>query len=338
MAGSHMEVIHYPDDPRPARWQQTVLALGNFDGLHRGHARIIEQVRRRADERRATAAALTFDPHPPRVVRPDKAPPLLMTQAQKLEAFAAAGMDGAAVVRFTPELSQWDPDRFVRTVLVEWLQVAEVCVGANFLFGRHRSGNFSLLRSLGGRYGFEAEKIDPVRYKEFMVSSTRLRRLVADGRVDEAGALLGHHYMIDGTVERGEGRGRNHGVPTANLRTDNELLPPDGVYATTATVDGVLHASVTNIGVRPTFGPDGPPLHHRDAPVRRGPRSLRPIAAARVHSTAARRAGLRGRGGPAAADRRGQRTRTSVVSSDFPVVLWRWPRTRRQNPGRCESR
>lgn len=253
-----MEVVHYPDDPPPARWTQTVLALGNFDGLHRGHARILEQVRRRADERRATAAALTFDPHPPRVVRPDKAPPLLMTKDQKLEALAEAGMDGAAVVRFTPELSRWDPDRFVRTVLVEWLQVAEVCVGANFLFGRQRSGNFSLLRSLGARYGFEAGKIDPVRYKEFVVSSTRLRRLIADGRVDEAGALLGHHYAIDGVVERGEGRGRNHGVPTANLRTDNELLPPDGVYATTARVDGVLHASVTNVGVRPTFGPDGP--------------------------------------------------------------------------------
>lgn len=253
-----MEVVHYPDDAPPARWTQTVLALGNFDGLHRGHARILEQVRRRADERRATAAALTFDPHPPRVVRPDKAPPLLMTKDQKLEALAEAGMDGAAVVRFTPDLSRWDPDRFVRTVLVEWLQVAEVCVGANFLFGRQRSGNFSLLRSLGARYGFEAGKIDPVRYKEFVVSSTRLRRLIADGRVDEAGALLGHHYTIDGVVERGEGRGRNHGVPTANLRTDNELLPPDGVYATTARVDGVLHASVTNVGVRPTFGPDGP--------------------------------------------------------------------------------
>lgn len=253
-----MDVIHYPDDLRPARWTRTVLALGNFDGLHRGHARILEQVLRRAEERRATAAALTFDPHPPRVLRPDKAPPLLMTRAQKLRALAGAGMAGTAVVRFTPELSQWDPDRFVRTVLVEWLQVAEVCVGANFLFGRHRSGNFSLLRALGARYGFEADSVDPVRYKEFVVSSTRLRRLIADGRVDEAGALFGHHYMIEGEVETGEGRGRTHGVPTANLRTENELLPPDGVYATTAGFDGVLHASVTNIGVRPTFGAGGP--------------------------------------------------------------------------------
>ena len=257
MAGSTVEVIHYPDDPSPARWTQTTLALGNFDGVHRGHAKIIERVRRRASERGATAAVLTFDPHPPRVVRPDKAPPLLMTQAQKLDALAAAGMDGAAIVRFTRELSRWDPDRFVRMVLVEWLHVKEVWVGANFLFGRDRSGNFSLLRSLGVRYGFRTEKIDPVRYKDFVVSSTRLRRLVAEGRVDEAGALLGHHYVIDGTVVKGVGRGRDQGFPTANLRSDNELLPPDGVYATTIQLDGIFHPSVTNIGVRPTFETSG---------------------------------------------------------------------------------
>ena len=133
-----------------------------------------------------------------------------------------------------------------------------MCVGANFLFGRNRSGNFSLLRELGAHYGFEADKVEPVRYKDFVVSSTRLRRLIADGRVDEAGALLGHHYTIAGAVERGDGRGRGHGIPTANLRTDNELLPADGVYATTAVIDRLLHPSVTNVGIRPTFGADGP--------------------------------------------------------------------------------
>ncbi|PYR74018.1 MAG: hypothetical protein DMF86_19265, partial [Acidobacteria bacterium] len=111
-------------------------------------------------------------------------------------------------------------------------------------------GNYSMLRSLGARYGFRAEKIDPVRYKDFVVSSTRIRRLLAEGRVDEAGALLGHHYFIDGRVARGAGRGRELGFPTANLCTDNELVPPAGVYATTATVDGVVHPSVTNVGLR----------------------------------------------------------------------------------------
>ena len=248
-----MDVIHFPEDPRPPRWLHPVLALGNFDGLHRGHMKIIERVRRVANERGATAVAMTFDPHPPRVVRPDKAPPLLMTKTQRLEALDRAGVDGVAVVRFTPELSRWDPETFARTVLVEWLHVAEVWVGANFLFGHDRAGNFSSLRALGSRYGFRAEKIDPVRYKDFVVSSTRIRRLVSEGRVDEAGALLGHPYTIDGTVVEGSRRGRELGFATANLSTANELIPPHGVYATTVRLDGVIYPSITNIGVRPTF-------------------------------------------------------------------------------------
>ncbi len=137
---SRMTVAHFPDDP-PPRWHQPVVALGNFDGLHRGHMKIIDRVRRRAGERAGTPAAMTLDPHPPRVLRPDKAPPLLMTTAQKLEALGRAGMQGVAVVRFTRELSLWDPETFVRTVLVEWLHVAEVWVGANFLFGHERAGH-----------------------------------------------------------------------------------------------------------------------------------------------------------------------------------------------------
>jgi riboflavin kinase/FMN adenylyltransferase len=249
-----LEIIHYPDDPRPAAWHQPVLALGNFDGLHRGHMKIVERVRRRAEERGGVAVALTFDPHPTRVVRPDKAPKLLMTNAQKLEALEQAGIDDVAIVPFTRELSQWRPEEFVERVLVDWLHVAEVWVGANFLFGHDRTGNFSLLRLLGARYGFRTEKIDPVRYKEFVVSSTRIRRLVSEGRVDEAAALLGREYCIDGKVVPGDGRGRDLGFPTANLETANELLPPSGVYATLLLVDGVIHLAITNIGVRPTFG------------------------------------------------------------------------------------
>ena len=248
-----MQVIHYPDDQRPARWHQPVLALGNFDGMHRGHLKIIERVRRGAEERGATAVAMTFDPHPSKIVRPDKTPPLLMTHQQKLDALARAGMHGVAIVRFTPALAQWDPERFVRTVLVEWLHVSEVWVGANFLFGHDRAGNFSTLRSLGARYGFRAEKIDPVRYKDFVVSSTRVRRLITEGRMDEAGALLGHYYTIGGTVVQGQHRGKGLGFPTANVCADNELIPPSGVYATTASVDGAAFPSVTNIGTRPTF-------------------------------------------------------------------------------------
>ena len=249
-----MDVIHFPEDPRPATWRSPVLALGNFDGLHRGHVKIIERIQRGALERGGMSVVLTFDPHPPRILRPDKAPALLMTKTQKLDALARAGVQGAAVVRFTREMSQWEPDKFVRTVLVEWLRVAEVWVGADFQFGRDRSGNFNVLRSLGATYGFRAEKIDPIRYKDFVVSSTRIRRLVAEGRVDEAGALLGHHFVIDGTVVEGAKRGREIGFPTANLSTNNDLVPPNGVYATAVTIDGQLLPSVTNIGQRPTFG------------------------------------------------------------------------------------
>src|SRR6187399_429873 len=249
-----MEVIHFPEDPRPPTWRSPVLALGNFDGLHRGHIKIIERIQRGATERAGMSVVLTFDPHPPRILRPDKAPPLLMTKAQKLEALARAGVQGAAVVRFTREMSQWEPEHFVRAVLVEWLRVAEVWVGADFLFGRDRSGNFTLLRSLGAQYGFRAEKIDPIRYKDFVVSSTRIRRLVSEGRVDEAGALLGHHYAVDGVVVEGAKRGREIGFPTANLQSENELMPPAGVYATTAAINGVAHPAVTNVGMRPTFG------------------------------------------------------------------------------------
>src|SRR5450631_4528833 len=234
--GSLMDVIHFPDDARPVRWHQPVLALGNFDGVHRGHRKILERVHRVAAERGATSVVMTFDPHPPRVVRPDKAPPTLMTNEQKLEALDEAGLQGAAIVRFTPELSRWDPETFVRAVLVDWLRVSEVWVGANFLFGHDRTGNFTLLRTLGARYGFRAEKIDPVRYKDFVVSSTRIRRLLGEARVDEASALLGHEYYVDGTIVKGDGRGSGIGFPTANLCTDNELLLFFNVSATTEKV------------------------------------------------------------------------------------------------------
>ena len=254
-----MEISRYPGDAPPADWKTPVLALGNFDGLHRGHMKIIERVHRTAAERGATPVVLTFDPHPTRVLRPDKAPRVLMTEAQKVEVLAQAGMRGVAVVRFTAELSRWDPDTFVRLVLVEWLGVSEVWVGANFLFGHDRAGTFAVLRGLGETYRFRADKIDPICVRDAVVSSTRVRKLLAEGRVDEAGVLLGRHYFIDGEVVEGDGRGRQLGYPTANLRTWNEMVPPHGVYATIArTADG-LQPAVTNIGVRPTFDGGGAP-------------------------------------------------------------------------------
>ena len=188
-------------------------------------------------------------------------------------------------------------------VIAAWLHPAEVWVGGNFLFGRDRSGNFSLLRSLGLRYGFRAEQIDPVRYRDFVVSSTRVRRLITEGRVDEAAALLGHYHFIDGTVVARAGRGRSIGFPTANLATENELLPPQGVYATAVTIGrGTLHRAITNIGVRPTF--ETRPRDDRNPRVRPRRRPLRPRAAALVRAAAARRADLSGRRRARRPDRR----------------------------------
>ncbi|HEY6357645.1 MAG TPA: adenylyltransferase/cytidyltransferase family protein, partial [Vicinamibacterales bacterium] len=209
-----MQVLRFPDASSPP-WVHPVAALGNFDGLHRGHLKVLERVRRQAIERGGTPVAIVFDPHPPRIVRPDKAPKLLMTLDQKIDGFERAGMQAVVVITFTPELAQWAPETFVEIVLIDWLHVAEVWVGANFLFGRDRLGTFTLLRAIGEDRGFRVDKVDPVRYKDFVVSSTRIRRLVEEGRVDEAAALLGHQYRIEGKVVRGDGRGRTLGMPTA---------------------------------------------------------------------------------------------------------------------------
>lgn len=249
-----MEIIRYPDGPRPASWRSPVLALGNFDGLHRGHMAIVNRVIQAAHDRDGTPVLLTFDPHPKRITRSEEAPRLLMTTAGKIEALEHSGLAGVAIVRFTYQLSQSTPETFVKAVLVDWLGISEVWVGANFLFGHDRTGDVSTLQALGHQYGFVAGKVDSVLHNGTIVSSTRIRNLVAEGRVDEATELLGHRHSIDGTVVGGDGRGREIGFPTANLDTGNQLLPKRGVYATAARIGGREWPSVTNIGRHPTFG------------------------------------------------------------------------------------
>jgi riboflavin kinase/FMN adenylyltransferase len=246
--------VRYVQDSPPPGWPAPVAALGNFDGMHRGHQALLAEVCRRASAINGTPVAVIFEPHPAQVLRPDKAPPLLMTLDQKLAALAGAGLGGVAIVRFNHDVSRWEPEAFVERVLLKWLNVAEVWVGENFLFGRDRTGTFTLLRALGQDRGFRTEKIDPVLYKDFVASSSRVRRLLAEGRVDEAAACLGHPYAISGVVVRGDGRGRQLGVPTANLATENALLPAHGIYATRVEVDGVWHPAVTSVGIRPTIG------------------------------------------------------------------------------------
>ena len=254
---ANVDLIHYPGGVWPGHWQAPVLAIGNFDGVHVGHQAILASVRRSAAARGAAPVALTFDPAPTRVLRPDRAPRSLMTTAQKLEAFEAAGMQGVVVVRFTPELSRWEPERFVSDVLVRWLGVGEVWVGRDFVFGRGRSGTFEVLRELGTSWGFEARKVDPVCLGGAPVSSTRIRTLVGSGAMREAAALLGRPYAIDGLVVRGDARGRQLGFPTANLQTANELVPPNGVYAGFVRRDDSSYPAVANLGTRPTFHGQG---------------------------------------------------------------------------------
>jgi riboflavin kinase/FMN adenylyltransferase len=243
----------FPDAPPPG-WPAPIVALGNFDGVHLGHQALIAHVRARAVAGRGTAVVLIFDPHPAEILRPGKAAPLLMTRDQRIEAFSRAGVEAVAVVRFTHDLSRWEPEQFVERVLIDWLRVSEVWVGENFLFGRDRTGTFTLLRALGQDRGFRADKIDPVMYKDFVVSSTRIRRLLAEGRVDEAAALLGRPYAVRGLVVHGDARGRELGVPTANVRPENALLPAHGIYATRTEVAGAWFPSATSVGVRPTIG------------------------------------------------------------------------------------
>ena len=216
-------------------------------------------------------------------------------------------------------MAAWAPEVFVQQVLVEWLRVSEVWVGANFLFGHDRAGNFSLLRLLGARFGFRAEKIDPVRYKDFVVSSTRVRRLIARGAGGRGGdaarapLLHGRHGRA-----RPAARAACSGFPTANLDTENELIPPNGVYATLVTLDGIVYPSVTNIGVRPTFHqPSATVIETHLLDVDRDLYDLQ--LAAVVPPADPRRADLRRHRGAEGPDRGRLRPRARAVRADLAV-------------------
>jgi riboflavin kinase/FMN adenylyltransferase len=231
-----------------------VIAVGNFDGVHRGHQALVAAAAAGAERRHGSTVVLTFDPHPARVVAPQRAPASLMTLEQKAEALAALGVERLAVLSFTPELARQEPERFAADVLVRALGARVVVVGANFRFGRERSGDVKQLRALGTAEGFEVLVIDPVWHAGAPVSSSRVREALAAGDVGTARALLGRSYSVDGTVVHGDGRGTSLGLPTANLVSDNEVLPSPGVYACRCLgAGGLRRAAVANLGFRPTF-------------------------------------------------------------------------------------
>lgn len=232
----------------------SVLSIGNFDGVHRGHRAILDHVVSRAEDFGVPAAVMTFDPHPVKLLRPSRAPRLVTTLEQRLEMIGRAGIHEALVVPFTHRLARMEAEEFVRHVLVERLQTREVYIGRNFRFGADRRGDVELLRALGRQLGFDADAAPIVRVAGEAVSSTRVREAVAAGDVSLAGVLLGRAFFLDGHVSEGRRLGRELGFPTLNLDPENELLPASGVYVSAAYVPrfGRVFSGVTNIGVRPT--------------------------------------------------------------------------------------
>ena len=237
----------------------TVLTLGVFDGLHLGHQLILSRVVERARALGAVPTVVTFDPHPRAVLHPESAPPLLQTFDQKVEAFGVLGVEQTIVVRFTPEFAQVCAGDFLKDVVHERLQAREVYLGRGFAFGRGREGNIELLRRVSGELGFFADEVPEVRLRGQRISSSRIRELLAAGRVNLARRMLGRPYGVEGRVVRGNERGRTIGFPTANLRPANRVIPRVGVYVTATLIGGDWRRSVTNVGVRPTFEREAEP-------------------------------------------------------------------------------
>jgi riboflavin kinase/FMN adenylyltransferase len=240
-----------PDAPRP------VATLGNFDGVHLGHRRLIEEACRKARSLNGVGVVYTFDPHPVRILAPRQCPPLLQSLEQKLDAFGDLGVDICVVEKFTEKFAHLTPEAFFRQVIIERMHAAAVVVGYDFTFGVHRHGTAESLQVLGGEYGVEAIIVEAQFQGETLISSTNIRHMIARGEVDGAASLLGRPYSIVGRVVPGRGTGRTLDAHTANIQTENEVIPQDGVYISLTQVKGdgkaLSHPSVTSIGSNPTF-------------------------------------------------------------------------------------
>lgn len=242
-------VHELPRDGRPV-----VVTVGTFDGVHRGHQRVIRKVVRQAAERGGRSVLVTFDPHPLQVVRPRHAPKLLTTPAEKKPLLTACGLDHAVFLAFTSELRDCSPHRFVREFLLGGLQMSRLVIGHDHGFGRGRSGNAEMLARIAGEEGFALDVADPVRAEGTPVSSSAVRRALAERRLDDANRALDRPYSMTGTVVRGDGRGRELGYPTANLRfPDDKLVPAAGIYACWAATSAGRFAGALHVGPRPAF-------------------------------------------------------------------------------------
>lgn len=230
------------------------VTIGNFDGVHVGHQQLITKVKKRAGLMNLCGTAITFDPHPMRVLM-DKSPPFITLTAQKLELIDSLGMDYTLCLPFTRQMAALKPEEFVYEYLVTKLKLKELIIGYDYSFGKGRQGNFSLLKKLGHKYGFSVDQVPPVMVDGAIVSSTRIRDMVEDGRVWEVRPLLGRFYRVEGKVITGRQRGGAQlGFPTANILLKDELFPRTGVYAVWIEVKGRIRSAVANIGYNPTFG------------------------------------------------------------------------------------
>ncbi len=237
----------------PAALPYPVFTIGNFDGVHVGHQRILEMVCRRAAAAGGTSLVLTFDPHPTRIVAPERAPLLLTPLPARLDLLRQAGIAGVLVLSFTPELSRLTPQQFARDILAGRLRAREIIVGENFRFGHKHAGDIQSLQQFGLSFGFLVQGVGPVRMRGAVVSSSHIRQLVSDGRVSRANRLLGHCFSVRGRIVPGRQIGRSRTVPTLNLEPYPELLPARGVYVTETLCNGARAVSVTNVGHSPTF-------------------------------------------------------------------------------------
>ncbi len=231
-----------------------VLTLGNFDGVHLGHQAIFKKLIDRAKKMNGTSVVYTFVPHPLRVIAPERAPRLLTTYKDKIALIEKSGIDAIICANFTKQFSAISAESFVRDVLHDLIGVKEIIIGANYNFGKGRKGSPELLKQLGKELGFKVSVLREIQKSDVTLSSSRIRALVAKGKVDEAASMLGRRYSVEGIVIEGANRGKRLlNTPTANLLTANELLPKDGVYAVNVEINGNMYGGASNIGHNPTF-------------------------------------------------------------------------------------
>lgn len=240
----------------PQEFGPSVASVGNFDGVHLGHRWILERVKERAQALGARSVAVTFDPHPTSVLRPEKSPMLITPLAARLELLRATGIDAVVVLAFTPELAATSAGDFARIVLRGKLAAVEVHEGANFRFGHRAQAGVRELREFGRSLGFDVQVHQALHRRGMVVSSSNVRRLIAAGNIKQARSLMGHAFFVESTPATGRGIGGKLLVPTVNLARYDELLPAFGVYVTCLRVAGQVFESVTNVGNRPTFGED----------------------------------------------------------------------------------